>query len=565
MSSAILLTVSFPPFRSVEGAWGALVPLLFLARFTDPIPAFGWGLLSGLLFWLATLHWLWRLAVTGTSWSLAGLGWLILSGCCAVYHAAFTLTASAAMRDLREADARPEDGRCGWGTTLADVARVFGLPMLWVGFEYWRSVLFTGFPWNHLGVTQFRNVPVIQLAEWGGVYAVSALVALVNTVAFTIVLRAVEVVCRRRVSRVPLATVAGLGALLWGVRQSHQLGGRERIRPAQEVEVRLAAVQPNVEQRKKWKPGSERETYARLEAQTELVLSFRRDLDLILWPETALPTAFNEDDEARAFVCGLARDQVPLLVGALETAAPRHRKGAPPSLYNVSLLLDRSGEVAAVYRKQHLVPFGEYLPFERWFPWLQRFAPLGFSCTPGTTGTVMRLALRRGDGGEEPASCGGQRRTPEVPFSVLICFEDAFPGLARAAVRHGARFLVVQTNDAWFDPWAGSLQHLAQGVFRAVENRIPIARVGNTGITAFLDRMGRIENVDLLEANNWDRCVEGYKVSSLRVETEGHRETIYTRWGDRAFALPCALGSLITLVLAGYHEGRRGALRLRRK
>jgi apolipoprotein N-acyltransferase len=228
--------------------------------------------------------------------------------------------------------------------------------------------------------------------------------------------------------------------------------------------------------------------------------------------------------------------------------------------YNSVFLFGEAGRLVESYRKQHLVLFGEYLPFDRYLPFLKTLAPLGISCSAGTTGTVFRLqavplSVERGD---EP---GEIPEPEEVRFASLICFEDAFPGLARRAVLNGARVLINQTNDAWFDGWLApgwaARQHMSHCVFRCVENRVPAVRCANTGVTCSIDRNGRIENLHLLEKQHWRMGITGFSVHTVAVTSGTTAPTFYTRYGDLPFALPCGMAAALAFILAVADERRK--------
>ena len=401
------------------------------------------------------------------------------------------------------------------------------LPLAWVGFEYLRGTIGTGFPWNALGVSQWRNLPMIQAASWGGVYAVSALIVFVNVLFATTIIRFLDSLLHdlpRPKLRLEMLLAVTCCALYWlhGHRELKALeAGTADLKT-----VRVAAVQPNIPQLKKWEPEFPRYICDQLSRQTELAAAIRPDL--VVWPETAVPGPVNSDPAVAEFVRGEAKKVGCLLVGSLEEQpAPG---GDEPLLYNSSFLFDGEGRVVDVYRKLHLVPFGEYLPLDDKVALIRQLGPLGYSCSAGTRMTVFHL---------EPSG---------VTFSALICFEDIFGGLSRLAVKSGAGFLVNQTNDGWFDGSAGAMQHLSQAVFRCVENRVSMVRCANTGVTGFIDRCGRSSL--LIGSDGQARCA-GMKPGAVEVRPAGAPLTFYTRWGDLPFALPCGVvaGAVFLLVM----------------
>jgi len=175
------------------------------------------------------------------------------------------------------------------------------------------------------------------------------------------------------------------------------------------------------------------------------------------------------------------------------------------------------------------VIFGEYVPLRRVLPFLGWLTPIEASFTPGTTGTIFRLAR------------------PPVNFAVLICFEDTVAPLARAAVRRGARLLVNQSNDAWFDPSSASRQHLTHSVLRAAENHVPVLRCCNTGVTCGIDACGRV--YDVLAGRDGHVAVPGWRNTMVDVPPADMPLTFFTRHGDLlgpAGAAVAALGLALT-------------------
>ena len=227
----------------------------------------------------------------------------------------------------------------------------------------------------------------------------------------------------------------------------------------------------------------------------------------MIWPETAVPDFIRSSAESYDLVARLAMRGTPLLVGTMDFTA----SDTGIRYYNSSILFDTNGNEIGKYDKQHLVPFGEYVPF----PGLMRkFTPVEVDFGQGSGSTLLPL-------------------NGEDSFSVLICFEDAVPPLAVNAIRAGARWLVNQTNDAWFDPSAQSEQHLAHAVFRCVENRVPMARCCNTGVTCFIDAFGSVKRgIDVRTA--------GFTAGVIHPRPVGAELTFYTRYGD-LFARGCLL------------------------
>ena len=186
--------------------------------------------------------------------------------------------------------------------------------------------------------------------------------------------------------------------------------------------------------------------------------------------------------------------------------------------YNSAYLLSPQGKVVGKYDKIHLVPFGEYVPLSGLLFFLESLSGVG-NLSPGKT--VQNLHFPQGD------------------FGVLICFEIIFPNLCRKFVKAGAQFLVTITNDAWFGRTSAPYQHLSMATFRAVENRVSIARAANTGISAFIDAKGEIRKRS-------DIFVRETLVGHINPKIEG---TFYTRYGD-VFALVSSAIAFLLILLA---------------
>jgi len=517
--SAFLLFCAYAPLSAPGAGWVAFIPLLLLARNTPPRDAFRWGMVSGLLFWLASLSWLLRLGDTGGYIVLVILGWILLAAYCSLYTGVFTMVVSRVFRTV------------GTERTWSNAGLVIGVPLLWVGFEYLRSTILTGFPWNTLGVSQWNNLAVIQVAEFGGVYAVSAVLMVMNT---SVTLTAHSLYgglrgrSRRRVhAELMVGLLICVVCCMYGLRKVSRLTGE----PLPAEPLRVAALQPNIPQEKKWPEGHGDAIHEALQSLSRAASVVAPQL--VVWPETAVPGILGENPVTTAFVADMAQLGSPLLVGTLESVSA---ETWTETFYNSAFLVDTNGTIVEKYRKRHLVPFGEYVPFGSLFGLEGKVAPLGFTCEPGKVSTVFRLP---GSG---------------VTFSALICFEDTVAALARESVRNGAGFLVDQTNDSWFDRTAAPEQHMSHCVFRCVENRVWAVRSANTGVTCCIDSTGRV--VRYLGGDETGTGSFGFLNWHVIPREKGTPQTVYTRHGDRVFALPCGVLAVLALIFTVVCERR---------
>jgi apolipoprotein N-acyltransferase len=504
--SGFLLAGSFAPREYAEAAWIALVPVLAALRGVGLRRAFQLGLTTGLAFWLPSIWWLTKVTPPG---------WVGMALYCSLYLALFTVGAALWFR------------RWGFERWLVNLGFMLFAAAWWAGLELARSTWFTGFAWNPLGASQYRNAALLQSAAWGGASAVSALVVWVNAGIALTVLRYIERRGhwgRRPHPEIIAAFLVVAVAFAWGVK-------RLRTTPPGDLPLRVALIQTNIPQDDKWDESTVATIYQRLR---EVTLGALRGgpSDLIIWPETALPDDVATSVPSYNLVYELVTNGTPILVGSMDTHWPEQ---GYPTFYNSSFLFDVTGEPLQIYDKQHLVPFGEYIPLPKLLPFLKALTPIQESFSPGLTSTVFTLPGR------------------SVPFSVLICFEDTVAHLARAAVRQGARLLINQTNDAWFDPSAASRQHMIQAIFRTVENGVPMVRVANTGVSCVIDRRGAV--LARLENESGGTRFAGFKLAEVRPAPADFPLTFYTRHGD---VLPGVAGLAALALFLVLLRARRG-------
>ncbi len=487
--SGLLLALAFAPFDIADAGWIALIPWLVACGYMRPDQRWRSGWLAGCVFWLVTIFWLTRVTY---------LGWLLLALYCALYFIPLAIFASAWLK-------RFGSGKTGWNILFMVLATA-----VWVGTEFARATWFTGFPWNPLGACQYEHLALIQHASWGGVYAISAMMVFTNTAIAITILRYLH--GHARLGRKPhtelmLAMLVVVIMFVSGNRMAREFEVHGR-------DYRLALIQTSIPQDEKWDKEKVKMIYRRLYELTTMAVEFAKP-EMVVWPETALPFDVRWSDECYQTVYELSRLGSPILVGSMDMETYADRR---PLYFNCSFLFDTNGVIVAEYDKRHLVLFGEYVPWHEHIRFITAMTPIAESFSPGSTSTVFR-APGRG-----------------LPFSSLICFEDTLAYLARDSVKNGARLLINQTNDAWFDPLWGSRQHMALSVFRAVENRVPLVRAANTGISCAINPRGQI--TDVLKDQQGRHDGPGFKLVTAQVPFDRMPLTVYTRYGDM-FAWVC--------------------------
>ena len=503
-----LLILCFPAANLDILVWVALVPWLLALGKVKIKGALGLSYAVGFLFYGIACVWLRY---------VTPLGWFLLSFYLAFFFAAAGVGAWLLKRHTPRA----------W---------VFIFPLLWVALEYLRAWLLTGFPWYFLGHTQYKRLALIQIADIFGVYGVSFLAALANSSiagAFVhyhkreISPRPERTKVRPSIIAVALTLILILLSLIYGKWRLGQM----RLEPGPKIGI----VQGNIPQRLKEVAIAGDELTAGDMFKTHLLLTFElqeQDLDLILWPETMVPGRLNEDAERQKFLGEVAQIlDAALLVGAVTSVEKEGEIYGHNSAYHFS----KQGEIIRRYDKLHLVPFGEFVPLRRYFPWLGRLVPYPTNFRPGSEATIFEAEESR--------------------FAVAICFEDTFPYLVRKFRRAGAHFLVNLTNDGWFRDSAELDQHMAFAVFRTVENRLGLVRAANTGISCFVLPSGEIFKV-LKDAKGKRREVAGTLSGQIFTDS---RKTFYSAYGD-VFATSCSAILIICGLGAFVHRLRNKRL-----
>ena len=489
--SGILLILCFPNFHLEFLAWFALVPLFLSIEGKGLYYSFKLGFLTGIISFFGILYWIIVAVHTygNVPLILSGLILLLLVVYLSLFIGAFTF-----LTRLIQVRSR--------------IQTIFIAPIIWVALEYLRSFLLTGFPWADLGHSQYLNLPFIQMADITGVYGLSFVILLVNTTFFSVFRQWTKKIFPFR----EVATTALIlsGFLIYGY---VKMGSVDR-QMSQNPSLKIGLVQGNIDQSIKWDDSFQKETLKIYDKLSFKVSEGKPDL--IIWPETATPFFFQEAKEYQPFVLDIPKKTNAFLL--FGTPSYKIEKGKI-NHYNSAYLVSPARELYGRYDKIHLVPFGEYVPMQNLLFFI---GSLGEGIGDFKSGReIFNFSLPQGE------------------FGVLICFEIIFPNLCRRFVKDGANFLVTITNDAWFGRTSAPYQHFSIATFRAIENRVFIARAANTGISGFIDPNGRIVKqggIFTEEAMN----------GTIRLSNE---KTFYTLYGD-VFAWICSGFSILFLANA---------------
>jgi apolipoprotein N-acyltransferase len=492
--SGILLVLSFPVFNLYPLAWIAFVPFLLSLWEKNPKETFLAGFLFGITYFFGTLYWIYHSINYYGGVSFFSSIIVVFLLCCylSLYPAFFSYLYSSIIRKSK-------------------LPAVLVVPVLWVVLEFVRSYALSGFPWSSIGYSQYTFLPLIQISDLTGIYGVSFILLAVNGAVLDIFL------LKKRINKMPLFplsyTIVGISVLIVVLIASFSYGKWRLGQDRPGKSVRISIIQGNIEQDKKWEPVYQKEVmsvYTDLSKKASLLSA-----DLIIWPETAVPFYFDYDVEKTEKLLHFQKDlDAYLLFGSVLI---REKSPEKRLLSNSAVLLDKQGKKIYEYDKIHLVPFGEYVPFRK---------ILFF---------IDKLVVGIGDylSGRDYLKA----ETEFGSFGTLICYEIIFPGMVRKFYTDGGDFIVTITNDAWFGKTSGPYQHFSMAVFRAVENRKPVVRSANTGVSGFIDSNGKILSTTPIFQK---------EMANHTIQTDTTK-TFYTKYGD-LFSYFCMVISVIILI-----------------
>lgn len=495
--AGVLLALSFPRYGRPALAWIALVPLLVALSGWNGRPghlpgqrprrAFTLGLTTGVTYFIGTIYWTATVVAQfgGLAMPVAIVAMVLL----ALYLGLFPAITALIVGHL---------------VTRAGAAAILLSAVAWVATEFCRGFLFGGFPWVPLGNSQVTILPVAQLASVLGVYGVSGLVAFVNSA----IALALVTTGGARVKGLVAAAALLIGIAGWG---SWRVGEGSLTRDGTPLTVGL--IQSNIAQEDKWNPREARRILTTHIAMTREAV--RRGARFVIWPESSTPFMFEEDEGGATAVRNLAREvNASILFGSDQI-----ERGSAPKLYNAAFLVTPEGRTAAVYRKIHLVPFGEYIPFKRWLFFVSPIVESLAEFAPGSSMVMLPV-----DG---------------HMMSTAICYEVVYPSLVRQAVEAGSELLTTITNDAWYGHSSAPFQHFELASMRSIEQGRYLARAANTGISGIVDPYGRV----LAESAIFEQVT---LVDEVRLLTS---RTIYSVSGDAIAYVAIALTASALMVV----------------
>ena len=509
-----------PFFAMTPLAWVLLFARLPASGFARARSAFFLGWITGVVFFGTTLFW-----ISSVAWE----GVALLPPFLALYFGCWALFVVMVVRPLFFSN-EEETNNSSWrslGAVLLSAAA-------WVGIEWLRGTLFTGFGWNSFGVSFYQNISLLQFVDITGVAGLSFLGIATGCITAVAIERHRQTKKIEPLLKSPWHFHGDVSLVLGLVIAALVYGASELSTPLPPQEwLSVAGVQGNIPQDHKWDRAFEEEIMNVYAKETHLALQARPDL--VVWPEAATPRPLLNDEKIFSQVNQFVQDgHVDMLVGSLDYEENPPRENLPSRStdaancgvassasatlktsfdYNAAILLSPAGKRPQVYAKIHLVPFGEYIPCRKTFPlfqWIVGDRVLGdFDQGPGAK--VLHLS------------------TKPISIAPLICFEDTLGDLVRRFALCRAQLLITLTNDGWFGHTMASQQHAMNALFRAAETKLPLLRVANTGVTCVIDRYGRITQV-LCDADG-STFLEGVLFSQISVP-RNPVTTFYTKHGD---------------------------------
>lgn len=501
--SGILVGISFPTlifgFRLPEMgfiAWFALAPLFVAIRSAPPKRAYLLTFVSSLVWYGISMFWVYyALHDFGNIASFTSIVLVILL---VVFMASYISIAPMAARYL---DTRLKGGLAAW------------LPAAWVAVEICRNYFpFGGFPWANLTMSQWRFLPIIQIADITGIYGIIFLIVAVNV----LITEIIETFFKDKrffpIREAIVIFILFIFTLGYGFYRLYSIP----LSLAGAPSLSLGIIQGNIPQDEKTlkeRAMKNLDTYR--EGTRKIAES---SVEMIIWPESSFPWIIKDDDTyLDPQVLGLPKEglgEMPYtLFGALTKTAD--------GLYqNSAITVNAEGYIKSRYHKTHLVPFGEYVPYRKMFFFARKLVETLGEFLPGDSSMPMNA---------RPARPG-----------VLICYEDIFPEISRQSALKGADVLVNLTNDAWFDKSSALYQHLALSIFRAVENRRFLARATNTGVSAIVMPTGKI----MIESGIYEPALI---VSPVALWAKLTPYTLYGDWFAWGLAVYVLLGFIVVL------------------
>ena len=484
--SGLLIGLAYPPSPLGFLAWFGLIPLIHILLNSSISDSLKWSLITGIIVNSITVYWF------GLN-SGAGFTSAIISMIAAIMYLSIFWVILGLVSNWYHK-------KTGYGLSI--------FPLLWVSIEYLRSFGPLSFPWINLGLTQTFSLPLIQIADVTGSMGISFWVVMLNIIIYTAVY---SKIMDKKI--IVFATFILLVIFLLGSFRISFIQNKDSIN-----EISTAIVQPNIDPNLKWEESFRDRIFNTMDSLHNEAIKLNPDF--ILWPEAALPTYLRLNNSTkRSILQKVKESNIPLLTGTPDRIKSKSNQ---LDYYNAAMFIKPDGSIK-MYYKMHLVPFAENIPLSNYFSVLKKLNFGQANFTSGSEFTIFKVN--------------------NIPFANLICYESSIPRLARKFVNLGAKFITIETNDSWCGHSSGVYQHFEIAKLRAVENRIPIARSANTGISALILPTGKVNKK--IPFDKQEIFIASMPIRNI--------SSFYTKYGDW-FALICTLISVITILFIWFQK-----------
>ena len=494
--SGLFTAAAFPPSPLGFLAYFSLIPLILVFVQDEFYLGFEKGFLFGVILSFGILYWL--AFNKGTEWY-----WAFLSMTSGVLFLALNYGVIGILIGII-------------GRRLGKTAGIWSFPVIWVAIEFIRSFGTLGFTWSNLCYTQSNAIQLIQFASITGPHAVSFLIILINVLIYNIIFDPVS--SKRKLTYITAILLLFLIPEIYGL---SVLQKSNRMNDSRTVCVGL--IQPNVDPNAKWNSKYFKNNMQLLHDLTDSVTI--EALDLVVWPESATPTYLRRN---RRHSLDKIIDHISTLDVSLVTGVPDYELTSSEEYkaYNAVFLLRPSSYNIESYRKIKLVPLGEYIPLSGVFPDLNNLNLGQGNFDAGEEVNVFQVPLK---------VIKLQSSDTTLFFTTVVCYESTFPYIVREGARKGSEMLIIVSNDAWFGFTSAPFLHAEISRFRAIENRIPVVRSANTGVSMIIDSYGRVLKRIGLGKLGW---------LSAEIQ-QGNPKTLYTKFGNW-------FGCLCVLISSGF-------------
>ncbi len=519
--SGAFASLMFPPHNFHITAWISIIPLFYIIRNMQKwealragfIWAFSWHFCS--FFWIREIEFVLPFVLAAILASFNAV-WAMAVPCIKQY---IFIPVKVQLQGYEEMEKYVDISH------KKQIIFTVVISALWCFIEWVRSWFATGMPWNFLAASQWQNISLIQIVEYTGMYGVSFIIIFFN-IALALAFDGWKQGFKQGRYKRPVTLIIAFGLIvLTSLTYSKRL---IKDTKAEKIPLRASVIQGNIKQCRIPKEGEAENALNTYMGLSSLAVITKPDI--VIWSETAVPVFYRDANhpvarDYRNRLTGLIdKTKIPFLIGTIDFFFQKDSKDA--LIFNSAMLIGKDGQIKDKYDKEHRVPFGEYIPLRSLLPnFFVNMVDMGRDLTPGNKFNPLEIKK-------------------DVFAGISICFEDVFPYISREACKNGANVLVVITNDAWYPESSESEQHLANSIFRAVENQRYLIRCGNDSNSVLINPDGSISPDNMITKPK----EKGSGFANFEIEVlKNPKLTFYTKYGE-IFILICFIICLFAQV-----------------